>query len=116
MAQSQRSILVVEDDTFLRQFLVDQLADLGIGTLQAQSGEEAIGILRQGTAASTLLTDMHMPGGMTGMQLVEIVSAEFPEMGLILTSGDEVASRMPPCVRYLAKPFTMRELARAIAP
>jgi hypothetical protein len=67
------TILVVEDDAQVREIAVSHLGGLGYRVLEAQSGSEALAILDDNDTVALLLTDMVMPGGMTGAQLAQRV-------------------------------------------
>lgn len=72
--QNQRSILIVEDDPITRAIVVRYFEMAGLKVHQAESGEEALNILRaRGRAIDWLFTDICLPGEISGW----IVGAEF---------------------------------------
>jgi len=91
------------------------LEDLGHTVIDAGSGAKALEILDAGTHIDLVISDQAMPG-MTGAQLFEAIRARRPELPLVLATG---FAELPPGteapLRRLAKPFTQRELAGAIA-
>jgi two-component system, OmpR family, response regulator len=73
-APSRRSILIVEDDPITRAIIVRFFEVAGLAVHAAETGAEALSILRdQGSAIDWLLTDIHLPGEISGW----IVGAEF---------------------------------------
>ena len=82
-----RTILVVEDDPDVRQVAVATLRTLGFEVREAETGDEAAAMLRRGDAVSLLLSDITMPGSMTGVDLAHFVRRERPEIDVLLTSG-----------------------------
>jgi CheY-like chemotaxis protein len=56
-----RPILVVEDDSGIREMLVDCLTDAGYATVEATNGLAALGLLRDGLDPSLILLDLVMP-------------------------------------------------------
>jgi putative two-component system response regulator len=74
------TIMLVEDDTEVRELLQDQLSTLGYGTVPARSAEEALELLRQ-TTPDLLITDVRM-SGMNGIDLCAKLKAD-PQRALI---------------------------------
>jgi signal transduction histidine kinase/ActR/RegA family two-component response regulator len=111
-------ILLVEDNDAVRKATVSRLGSLGYSVLEAKTGAEAITVLQAGKPVSLVFSDIVMPGGMTGYDLAEWVSATKPELKVLLTSG---YSEMPLAARdavrkikVLGKPYTRDQLARAL--
>jgi PAS domain S-box-containing protein len=113
------TILVVEDDVLVRKYVVTQIASLGYGTLQAANAAEALKLVESGVPIDLLFTDVIMPGGMNGRQLVETATKLRPALRVLFTSGyTENAivhhGRLDAGVLLLAKPYRKPELARMI--
>jgi len=113
------TVLVVEDDALVRKYVVTQIASLGYGTLQAANAAEALKLVESGVPIDLLFTDVIMPGGMNGRQLVEAATQLRPALRVLFTSGyTENAivhhGRLDAGVLLLAKPYRKPELARMI--
>jgi PAS domain S-box-containing protein len=113
------TILVVEDDALVRKYVITQIASLGYGTLQAANAAEALKLVESGVPIDLLFTDVIMPGGMNGRQLVEAATQMRPALRVLFTSGyTENAivhhGRLDAGVLLLAKPYRKPELARMI--
>jgi CheY-like chemotaxis protein len=113
------TILIVEDDALVRKFVITQIAGLGYGTLQAANAAEALKLVESGVPIDLLFTDVIMPGGMNGRQLVETATKLRPALRVLYTSGyTENAivhhGRLDAGVLLLAKPYRKPELARMI--
>jgi PAS domain S-box-containing protein len=114
------TILLVEDEAALRGSMHKALAHLGYRVLESASGVEALKIWEQHRKEiDLLLTDMVMPGGMTGKDLAERLLDEKPELIVIYSSGYsiEVASGDLPLeegVNFLIKPFRAHVLAQMV--
>ena len=91
------SILVVEDDSALREALVDTLEMAKFSVHQAQSAEEALTLLGQYAGYSLIVSDVNM-GRLSGHDLLRLVKQDYPHipvvMDPVLTSGrgDELAN------------------------
>ena len=119
MRGGNETILVVEDDALVRQYVVTQIASLGYSTLQASNATEALKLVKSGVPIDLLFTDVIMPGGMNGRQLVEAATRLRPALRVLFTSGyTENAivhhGRLDAGVLLLAKPYRKPELARMI--
>ena len=109
------TVLVVEDDPNVREVTIDRLEHLGYRIVEAQNAKEALDVLSSGTKVDVLLTDVVMPGGMTGIELVEQIRPTYPTIKAILSSGYAPdATTLIPKTPWLRKPYTLSELARTL--
>jgi len=106
-------ILVVEDNDDVRELAEAMLAMAGYEVLSAPSGERALGLLENGEPADLLFTDVIMPGGMNGLELIERVHAKRPGLPVLVTTGymDELPGRRrSEGLDVLAKPYHHQDL------
>ena len=111
-------ILVVEDNPGVRKAVIRQLHDFGYRTVEADSGAAALALVQGGIAFDLLLTDVIMPGGITGYQLVDELRLGRPDLKVLFTSGytelaaspDRPAGKDP----LLSKPYRKQDLGRAV--
>jgi CheY-like chemotaxis protein len=113
------TILVVEDDRLVRDYVLAQLHSLGYVTLQAANAAEALAIVAAGKPFDLLFTDVIMPGKMNGRQLADELQRTRPDLKVLYTSGyTENAiihhGRLDSGVLLLAKPYRKSDLARTI--
>lgn len=109
------TVLVVEDDQSVKEVTVSRLEHLGYKVLEATSGPDALKLLSTGVRVDLVLSDMVMPGGMTGGQLVEVLRKEYPWTKQILSSGYAPDLGLSPIdTPWLRKPYTLAELARML--
>jgi len=113
------TILLVEDETEVRQVLVHMLSSLGYRLLQAGDGEEALDVLRREKwRVDLVLTDVVMPK-MGGRELYERVRQHKPEQRFLFSSG-YMEEALPPeltereGVFFLAKPYGIATLTRTV--
>jgi CheY-like chemotaxis protein len=118
-AGGPETIFVVEDDSLLRSTLTAQLTSLGYTVRAAGDATEALDMVRSGLAFDLLLTDMILPGKMTGRQLADVVATLRPSLKVMFSSGyTENAvihhGRLEPGLLLLPKPYRKEELARMV--
>jgi two-component system, cell cycle sensor histidine kinase and response regulator CckA len=112
------TVLIVEDETAVRNLVASALRNEGYELLLAASAEEALAIVdRRERPVDLLLTDAIMPGR-SGVELAAALTARAPALPVIIMSGytDEALSLEDSgaVVERLQKPFTPAELRRRI--
>jgi CheY-like chemotaxis protein len=118
-ALARGTVLVAEDDPFVRTYAVACLESLGYRVTAAVDGNEALALLGQGTAVDLLFTDIVMPGGMNGWELAERAQRLRPGLKVLLTSGYALETlaargRLHPEMQVLNKPYRKADLARRL--
>lgn len=113
------TVLLVEDDELVRQHARNVLLGLGYTVIEATNGPDALQIIRGQSHIDLLFTDVIMPGGMNGPQLVEAAHGVRPQLKVLYTSGyTENAivhqGRLDKGVHLLNKPYRRAELARKV--
>ena len=85
---AQEMIFLVEDEVSLRVIMQKVLQQCGYTIIAAENGAEALELwARHRTEISLVLTDMVLPEGMSGFQLVKKLKADNPKLKVIYTSG-----------------------------
>jgi two-component system, cell cycle sensor histidine kinase and response regulator CckA len=114
------TILLVEDETPLRRLVRSVLESYGYRVLEAESGHRALRLWKEHRSEiNLLLTDLVMPGGMTGRDLADLLRQENPALRIIFMSGygAEVVGhdfRLRPDINFLQKPYAPRTLAKCV--
>jgi CheY-like chemotaxis protein len=113
------TILVVEDDSLVRNFVIAQLHSLGYKTIAAADSRAALVHVESGQPFDLLFTDVIMPGGMTGRELAVEVAKRRPGMKVLYTSGytDNAImhhGRLDEGVLLLTKPYRRPQLAQMV--
>lgn len=81
-------ILVVEDDFLIRLMLVEELQDAGYEVREATTGDQALILLEKiDPPLRILITDIHMPGRISGLDLATHVRGRHPLVPIIYTTG-----------------------------
>ena len=113
------SILIVEDDALVREYVVTQISRFGYHTLAASNAAEGLAIIDGAERIDLLFTDVIMPGGMNGRQFATEALKRRPALKVLYTSGyTENAivhhGRLDAGVLLLPKPYLSSDLARMI--
>ncbi len=109
-------ILLVEDNDEVRESGVALLEALGHAVLAARDGLEALTALRAGAEVDLLLSDVVMPGGLSGPDLAIAARRFRPNLRVLLTSGYAAGAvgRGAEEFAFIGKPFQPASLARAL--
>jgi PAS domain S-box-containing protein len=105
-------ILAVDDDRLVLFNTTAMLEDMGHTVMDAISGEEALELLRQ-QPFDLVVTDQAMPK-MTGLQLMDVIAKEWPGLPVIIATGYAEMPAGEKKVPQLRKPFTEKDLVRAL--
>ena len=87
MPRGSETVLVVEDDLFVRTYAMRCLESLGYAVIAAVDGNDALLRLRSDIHIDLLFTDVVMPGGMNGWELADLAERARPGLPVVLTSG-----------------------------
>ena len=115
--RGREAILLVEDDPDIRDFVARTLLGLGYTVREAVDGKSALESLETDAPVELLLSDMTMPGGISGRDLVIEARRRCPALKILCMSGysdQVVASLVPLDYSLLEKPFLKHDLARAV--
>ncbi len=82
-----RAVLLVEDEADLLDTAEAMLGDLGYAVIRAVDGPAALRELGSGRVVDALLTDIMMPGGMTGLELAAAARRMRPDLPVVVASG-----------------------------
>jgi PAS domain S-box-containing protein len=116
---SGETVLVVDDEPAVQMLVAEVLKELNYLAIEARDGADALQILQSDARVDLLVTDVAMPGGMNGRQLVDAARELRPELrALFITGYAENAlvgkKQLPPNMQVLTKPFTMEALAARV--
>jgi len=117
MPDSLKHLLLVEDETVLRQAIAEQLTDRGYRVKQAESGEAALACLAE-FAFDIIVTDLRLPG-IDGSTVIERAVARYPHIIAIVVTGfgtvkDAVEAIKRGARDFVSKPFQIDELLHVL--
>ena len=112
-AEATATILVIEDHESLRNIANFVLEKAGFTVLTAENGPEAVEMLKN-KAVDLVLTDIQLPGGMSGLDIAETVATTQGPIPTIFMSG--LRAKLPRGANYhfLPKPFRPVELVNLV--
>jgi DNA-binding NtrC family response regulator len=119
-AREGERILVVEDESELRELAVGELCDLGYSVVEATDAQQAMDILAADSRFDLVFSDIVMPGSVDGLALAETVHERFPQIAVLLTSGftgrlsQSGESLQRWSSRILDKPYSLEQLASRV--
>lgn len=112
-------VLLVEDNPDVRRVTREELETLGYTVIESDCGQQAVAQISSAAGFDIVLSDVAMPGGMSGFDVANWLHANAPRMKLVLVSGNpdgeiDKAVDAHVQVEVLRKPFSRAELARAL--
>jgi len=115
-SNTQQTILVVEDEFFIRMSAVATFEDAGFLVHEARNSAEALEILARHSETDVLMTDVRMPGFMDGLALVARVKIDHPAIRSIVVSGNSSAAqaRNAGASGFVAKPYLAKTIVQAV--
>ena len=114
-----QTILVVEDDDSLRRLACVVLRRAGYKVIETAGGDEALSACEKSQEQiSLMITDMVMPG-MSGRNLAQRLSAQWPEIKVLYMSGysrhaEPDSESLQDGEHFISKPFTVNDLAAKV--
>ena len=112
-------VLLVEDEPLVRALGARLLRRLGYTVLEAKDGDAALAMVQPNTRVDLLLTDVMLPGQLTGPRIAEELVRRRPDLRVLFASGYsqemiELGAHGGDSVRFLSKPYDRRKLAQAV--
>ena len=109
-------VLLVEDDRDVSALTREMLSSLGFAVTHVTSAAAALGALANSRPIDVVLSDIMMPGGMSGVQLAREIRRRHPTLPVLLTTGyvEAAAGLGDGEFELLLKPFSLETLATAL--
>ena len=109
------SVLVVEDEKLVREHLVAVLGSMGHTVVSAATAPEALDRVAQGPLFDLIISDIVMPGGMTGVEMTRRLRQSGVEAPILLVSGytedlAQLTGEMDDRLDFMKKPYRRSEL------
>jgi signal transduction histidine kinase/CheY-like chemotaxis protein len=113
------TVLIVDDEPTVRLLVTEVLDDCGYHSIEAADGPTALRILRSNVGIDLLITDLGLPGGLTGRQVADLAREARKDLKVLFITGfaDNAASgngHVDPSMPMLTKPFTVEALVEKV--
>lgn len=110
-------VLFVDDEDDLRIVVKAALSGQALELVFAADGPRALELLQHGPPFTHVVTDVSMPGGVSGFDVANEVLRALPQARVVITSGYQRSQLppLPPQVQFLPKPYRVRQLLQALA-
>jgi two-component system, response regulator PdtaR len=117
MTSSRPAALIVEDQPFVGMVASDILRESGFDTFHAYDAEAATQLLHEHPEIELIVTEAQLPGDVNGLELCRRVSAERPQLQLVVTASSPELHQadVPNGARILRKPYASSELRSLVA-
>lgn len=114
IATTPLRVLVVEDEFLIRMTLAEALVDEGFHVIEAESGDDALPILKSDPEIKLLLTDIQLPGVLNGRTLATQAREHIPSLPIIFMTGQpDMSDRANDRDVFISKPYTLFEICEA---
>jgi CheY-like chemotaxis protein len=111
--KSPGCVLVVEDEILVRVLIADELRAEGFSVVEAATADEAMSYFQAGVQVDLVLSDIELPGGLNGIDLIQRLRAEAPDLPTVLTSGHSPGVHEADA--FLPKPYDVGQAVVLVA-
>ena len=116
--EEKPQILVIDDESSIRDLLCALFAEDDYGCTTAKSGEEALALLGR-EKFNLVLSDINMGDGMSGIELIPKIQTAAPDTVVMLISGEQTVESAIAAIRvgafdYIKKPFDLNHVEIAV--
>jgi CheY-like chemotaxis protein len=110
------AVLVVEDEELVRISNCERLEEAGLHVLEAADAREAMALLETHPEIKVMVTDVKMPGWMSGIDLARLVEKKWPHICILVTSAFYTAEdgQLPDNMMLFPKPFSGDALVQQV--
>jgi PAS domain S-box-containing protein len=118
-AKAGETILIVDDEPTVRMLITEVLEGLGYAAIEAADATSGLKVLQSNVRIDLLITDVGLPGSLTGVQMAEAARIDRPDLKVLFITGYPLKaamdiSRPDTSMQMLTKPFTLETLASRI--
>jgi PAS domain S-box-containing protein len=118
-ANAGETILIVDDEPTVRMLITEVLEGLGYAAIEAADATSALKVLQSNVRIDLLITDVGLPGSLTGLQMVDAARIDRPDLKVLCITGYPLkvatqADGLETVMHMLPKPFTLETLASRV--
>lgn len=109
------TVLLVEDEFFIRDSAAEELTRAGFIVVQAASADDALDYLNAGNNIDLLITDIQMPGRLDGLSFAQRLRSLQPSLPIVVASGNlNLESAAKRIGKFVGKPYDYKEIVRLV--
>jgi CheY-like chemotaxis protein len=113
------TVLIVDDEPTIRMLIADTLGELGYRAIEAADAASGLKVLESDVEIDLLISDVGLPGGMSGKDMVDAARMHRPKIKVLFITGYAengaiTTGNLDPGVEVMSKPFSMDKLAARI--
>jgi PAS domain S-box-containing protein len=118
-SDQNETVLIVDDESTIRLLLTDTLSELGYSSIEAADSATGLKILLSDVRIDLLISDVGLPGGMNGRQMVDAARLHRPNLKVLFITGYAEnavlrAGQLEPGMSMMTKPFPIEAMAARI--
>jgi PAS domain S-box-containing protein len=118
-ATGGETVLIVDDEPTVRMLITEVLEGLGYSAIEAADGASGLKVLRSNVRIDLLITDIGLPGSLSGFQMVDGARAERPGLKVLFITAYPMnavsdSNHLNANTQILAKPFALETLASRV--
>src|ERR1700722_13658698 len=118
-AKAEATVLIVDDEPTVRMLITEVLEELGYAAIEVGDANAGLKVLQSNVHVDLLITDIGLPGSLTGLQMVDAARIDRPDLKVLCITGYslKVATRaggLETDIHMLTKPFTLETLTNRI--
>ena len=102
-------ILVVEDGVLMRALIAEELRLEGFSVIEADRADDALTYIKAGAQVDLVFSDIQTPGSLDGLQLAETLRDKYPDILVILTSGNAEPKHAGILWTFVPKPYDVTQ-------
>jgi two-component system, response regulator PdtaR len=102
-------ILVVEDEVLVRALIAEELRQAGFSVIEADRADDALTYIKAGEQVDLVFSDIQTPGSLDGLQLAETLRGKYPDILVILTSGNAEPKHVGILWTFVPKPYDVTQ-------
>jgi len=107
-------VLVIEDEVLIRIALAEELRAAGLTVVETVNADEAWAYLKAGGRVELVFSDIAMPGTMDGIEFARRLRKYYPDVHVILTSGNTQKAAVTDLGLFLPKPYSFDAAVKTI--
>jgi two-component system, response regulator PdtaR len=102
-------ILVIEDEVLTRALIAEDLRLAGFSVIEADRADDALTYIKAGKQVDLVFSDIQTPGLLDGVQLAEALRDKYPDILVILTSGNAEPKHVGTLWTFVPKPYDVTQ-------